>query len=277
MYDLSITSSSGNAGTVGIYYTGPVTGTNIVESNFVHSFSLATSAVAGFMYGIYAGAGVTTYRNNMVRLGIKADGTSVSTGYSIYGMNEINGGSSVNNFYHNSIYIGGTCTPSASKTYAFYSSFNQPAVRDFYNNILYNARSNSSTAGGGRHYACQFLNITNLSCDYNDIIATGTDKMLAYYTADRSTLDLWRTATGKDASSISSDPKYIAPTDPSSSADLHINGSAYTLVEGGGTPVASVTTDYDAQSRASYTATDLGADAITNVATAERRRDPDAT
>ncbi|MFT3680679.1 MAG: hypothetical protein QM791_10430 [Ferruginibacter sp.] len=262
IYSLSNTSSSGNTSLIGIYYFGPTSGSNTVEGNFVHSLSLSTSNATAYIYGIYISSGATVYKNNMIRLGLKPDGTSLVVGYFLNGIFETSG-SSGNSFYHNSIYLGGTCSATSSKSYAFYSTYTGGTARTISNNIFFNARS--SSAGVARHYAYYIKSLTGLTSDYNDIVATGSDKMFASYNGtDYNLLSAWRTATGKDANTVSSNPQYIAPAAAAASVNLHINSAAYTVVEGGGTLVASVTDDYDGQARASYTPTDIGADAISN-------------
>ncbi len=64
---------------------------NVVEQNFVHSFSITSTATTSQLVGILPVAGNGTYKNNMVRLGVDASGTSINSGYEIYGMFEIAG------------------------------------------------------------------------------------------------------------------------------------------------------------------------------------------
>ncbi|HMP22224.1 MAG TPA: T9SS type A sorting domain-containing protein [Ferruginibacter sp.] len=265
IYQLSNAAASSASGLVGIYYTGPATGDNIVSGNFVHSLSVSTTNLSGYIHGIYSIGGATIFKNNMVRLGIRADGTSLNRGCFIFGMAEKAGATVSNQYYHNSVYIGGTSPATTSKTYAFYSTVTGN-TRRYYNNIFYNARSSSSSAGSGRHYAIQIQDLAGCLSDYNDLIATGTDRMLGFYGTNITTLSGWRTATGFDANSISAYPGFALPAGTAATVDLHINSAAYTLVEGGGTPLAAVTDDFDAEVRAANTPADLGADAINNAA-----------
>ena len=84
------------------FATGPA---NIVERNFVHSLSITSTAPTSQLVGILPVAGSGTYKNNMVQLGLDANGNSITPGYVIYGMFEIAG---TNNLYFNSVYIGGS-------------------------------------------------------------------------------------------------------------------------------------------------------------------------
>src|SRR6185369_6170985 len=62
-----------------------------------------------------------------------------------------------------------------------------------------------------------------------------------------------RTATGKDANSISANPFFNSTT------DLHINPSSGSPVTDAGTPIGGVTTDFDGETR-NATTPDIGAD-----------------
>ena len=76
-----------------------------MERNLVHSLSITSTDLNSLLAGIVPVAGSATYKNNMVRLGLDADGTSITAGYTIFGMFELRG---TNNFYFNSVYIGGS-------------------------------------------------------------------------------------------------------------------------------------------------------------------------
>jgi hypothetical protein len=87
VHSLADTAASGAIQVTGIYYYGPTSGDNVVARNLVHSLSLATSG-AGVIRGIYADGGVTTYQNNLVRLGVDASGAAITGNYAIYGIHE---------------------------------------------------------------------------------------------------------------------------------------------------------------------------------------------
>src|SRR5690606_19658535 len=50
----------------GIFYNGSTSGTNAIDGNFVHSFSMASANAAASMNGIYLGSGAVNVTNNMV-------------------------------------------------------------------------------------------------------------------------------------------------------------------------------------------------------------------
>jgi len=235
---------------------------NIIERNFIHSLSNTGSNAGCQLWGINAGAaGTATYRNNMVRLGFNPDGSSITTGFSIIGIRESAG--STNNVYHNSVYIGGSGVVSSSNTYCFLSSV-ITVTRNFQNNIFWNSRSNSSgsIANVSIGVGGTTVNPPGLTSNYNLLYANGTNGVIGVFNSTiYTTIADWRTATGQDVNSFNSDPKFIAPNGSSTTVDLHIDPTLPTDIESGGTLVASVTTDYDGQTRSGLTPVDIGADA----------------
>ncbi|MBL0355618.1 MAG: hypothetical protein IPP72_01455 [Chitinophagaceae bacterium] len=257
IYNLSASSAAADVGVIGIYYNGPTSGTNTVERNFIHSLTLSSTNTNSAITGIQAQGGNASYKNNMIRLGITntGAGTSITRAYAIYGITENAG---TNSIYMNSVYIGGPGVTAGSDSYAFYGATS--ATKDIRNNIFWNARSNAS-ASTPNHYAVVLTNNTG-TIDYNDILATGTGKILGFYGAGQYlTLATWRTASSRDANSYSSLPKFLFPT--TAAPNLHIDPILNSVAETGGTAIGSVTNDIENDARASFTPTDLGADAFT--------------
>jgi hypothetical protein len=239
---------------------------NVVERNFIHSFSLTTTVTGSQIWGISAGTtGTTTYRNNMIRLGYDAAGASITLPTSIIGIRDATG--STNQYFHNTIYVGGTgvlATPTASNSYCFFSDV-VTVTRAHQNNIYWNARSNA-IGGGTAHIVTReggtAANPAGLTSNFNILYFTGTDGATGVFNAVVvPTLAAWRTATGQDANSIHGDPQLIAPIGTAATVDLHIHPTNPTPIEAAGTLVASVTNDFDGQTRASLTPVDIGADA----------------
>lgn len=254
IHTLSNTSAAAsNISIAGIYYAGTTSGTNVVSRNLVYNLSLAATGAAPLMYGINVNNGLTTFQNNMI-----AVGTSVAGNIGIFGIND---GVGTNNYYFNTVYVGGPGGFSGSlNTFAFNSSVTVN-TRAFQNNIFVNERSN---AGAGRSYAVQVAgtapNPTGLTINYNDYYTSGAGTVLGRFNAvDQATIAAWRTATGQDANSISGNPQLIAPA--AATPDLHIQPATPTEIEGAGLLIAGVTDDFDGDTRASFTPTDLGADA----------------
>lgn len=236
----------------GIYNNGPTSGTNTIARNYIHS--LTTASTAGIIHGINIGGGTSTYQNNMIALG-----NGLTTSAQINGINEPIAGT--DNFYHNSVYIGGTGVVSGTvNTFAFNSSV-ITNVRNYRDNIFFNARSN--TSGTGAHYGIQVggtaANPTGLTSNNNVIFANGTGGVFGRFNnANVADIAAWRMLTGQDANSFESNPQYNDPTN--AAPDLHLHPTNLTVAEGNGFNVG-VTDDFDGQTRSGLTPTDIGADA----------------
>jgi trimeric autotransporter adhesin len=257
IHSLSSTNATTTGHITGIMYQGS-TGANLVERNLIHSLSAASASAV--INGIYINAGTATYQNNMIRLGIDASGSAITTGCAINGINETAAGT--DNMYFNSVFIGGAGVGGSANTFAFQSAITVN-VRNYKDNIFWNNRGNG--AGTGKHYAIRVggtaANPAGLASDYNDLLADGTGGIVGLFNAvDQATLAAWRTATGQDAASLAGNPQFIAPNGTASTVDLHIHPTNPTVIEQAGLAIGSVTNDYDGQTRASYTPTDMGAD-----------------
>jgi hypothetical protein len=137
-----------------------------------------------------------------------------------------------------------------------------------YQNILYNSilglntvipasiyyQSNSSIENNnfiseGSSYAYGLYSLSTVTSDYNNIYSTGS--LTGYYNGTTyASLSSFKTATSKDANSISVDPYFV------SNSDLHINNP---VLNGAATPVTAVKDDIDGDIR-NATKPDIGAD-----------------
>jgi len=118
----------------------------------------------------------------------------------------------------------------------------------------------------GPHFAWTLAGKTpspaGTTSDFNDLLATGTDGATGVYNALLvPTMGDWQTATALDASSFAADPQFIAPNGNAATGNLHIHPTNPTPIEAKGTLVASVVDDFDGETRAGLTPTDVGADA----------------
>ena len=203
-----------------------VTG-NLVERNFIHSLSMSSTDKTCQLWGIVMrGQGRGTFQNNMIRLGLNADGSSITDGFSIIGIRDIAG--ATGSYYFNSVYITGTGVASVSNTYAFLSDV-VTNTRNFKDNIFWNARSNAS--GGVANIAISVggtaPNPPGLSSNYNDLFATGTDGFTGFFNGVlQFTLSDWQTATGQDANSFSANPLFVNPNGNAATVDLHIQAGS---------------------------------------------------
>jgi hypothetical protein len=152
----------------GLFYSGTTTGTNTISKNFIHSFDVTAANNACTITGIDIGGGTSTFANNMIRLGIKADGSSLTTALTVRGITI--GTTSTNSIYFNSVYIGGSGVgTTATNTFAFNRTATSGTL-DIKDNIFVNNRSNATT--GGVHYALRLATSTTVfpTFNYNDYL-----------------------------------------------------------------------------------------------------------
>ena len=254
---------TGTASVLGIYYSGPTAGTNEIKSNSVHSLSATTagSTLTGIQV---ADAGNALIYNNMIRLGINAAGSAVTTNVLVYGINQ-SGATSNHSIYFNSIYVGGTgVLTGTNNTFALHSAATS-GTRNIRNNIFSNERANG--AGTGKHYGIRLAGLTGLTINNNDYW-TGASFLALNNATDVTAFASWQTATSQDAGSLSNNPNFVNPTGSSSTFDLHINNATSSVLESGGVNVPGITTDIDGNTRPGPTgssngggiSSDIGAD-----------------
>jgi hypothetical protein len=267
IYDLRNTAAGAiNTKVTGINFWVISASGNYVEKNLIHSLKSVTTSTTASIKGIILQGSNTVVNsiivaNNMIRLGIDAGGASQTNAVPIIGIEKTS--TTPMALYHNSIYIGGTgVVAGAVNTMAFSRTAN-PAANpdDFRDNIFVNNRSNA--AGTGKHYAISLNNATILTCNYNVFYVNGTGTVFGVSNAiDYADLCTWQAQAGNpDLNSIQADPIYINPTGTSATIDLHINTGLATPIEATGIAIAGITDDFDSQTRASYSPTDIGADA----------------
>lgn len=232
---------------------------SIVSRNFVHSLINQSLSINAEVFGIRILDGNSTFANNMIRLGIDNAGNSLSSGNITYlGISEENG---QNNFYHNSVYIGGTVSSGQNSSFTF-RSLSTNGLRNIINNIFFNERT-----GNGLHYcvgvAGSSPNPSGLQMNYNLLLANGVGGNIGLFNnTSLVSLNNWQIATGQDLNSISANPNFINPTGNINNVSLHIQPPpASTPIEGVGFLINTVTTDFDGESRTNLTPVDIGADA----------------
>src|SRR5690606_21380748 len=217
----------------------------------------STAAAGGNLYGLYASGGAGTYVNNLVRLGIDKEGNAVARG-TVRGIYHTSG-TSGNNYWHNSVHVGGSAVEGSGTTAAFYSG--ATPTRNVRNNIFHNARTNGS--GTGKHYGIYRSSATGWTSDYNllPVPAGATGSFIGYSGSDQATLADWQSGSGQDLNSVIGDPRFVDATGDASSVDLHIDIAQGTPIEGMGEEIATVTHDFDNEERGTLTPVDIGADA----------------
>ena len=165
--------------------------------------------------------------------------------------------------YNNSINLFGQHTgiSAAGSAPALYLSASASNV-DVRNNALSSSYDNTtSTTDKAYAIVAQFTATGFTDVNSNDYFVSGTGTPVLGNLGggaanDKATLAAWKTATGKDAASISANPQFV------SSTDLHIDTSgAATPIENVGQPLAAVTNDIDGDLR-NATTPDIGADEV---------------
>ncbi|MBS0657621.1 MAG: choice-of-anchor D domain-containing protein [Verrucomicrobia bacterium] len=262
VHSLSNTTTSAAVCVTGICFVAGSTGSHTIERNLVHSLVSTSSSASGGIHGLHVLTGPVSVQNNLVRLGLDADGNGLTGGAILRGIYD-NGTTAGRSFLHNSVYVGGVKTSGAAGSRAFDGSSGTTNTRTYRNNLFVNARSNSGSATG-LHYAVAYggttANPTGLTASHNLLWASGVGGVLGLYNSgDRPDLASWQAATGQDAASLSVDPLFLNPTGDAASFDLHLAvASPARLAGAAGT---GVTLDFDGQARDANFPT-IGADEI---------------
>ncbi len=263
VHSLADTAASAQVVVIGVSFSGSTSGANVIARNLVHSLAVSSTNQSSGVYGMLFGTGTFTAENNFVRIGLDAGGNSTAGASHVRGISDV-ATTPGRNFYHNSVYVGGTQTSGSTDTFAFNSS-GVTNARAFQNNIFVNARG---TSGGiGKHYAVLYTstspNPAGLTAGGNIFFALGTGGVLGRssgtFNVDCTTLAAWQTATGQDTTSYHVDPRFLYPTGTSATVDLHLQ--SVNPAEAHGEALAAVTDDFDGQTRSSLTPADIGADA----------------
>ncbi len=260
VHSLANTAASAAVSVTGIYFAGTIGDANVIARNLVHSLAVSSTSASAAVNGIQFASGTFTAQNNMVRVGLDALGNPTAGASIVRGIQDA-GTDSGRNFYHNSVYVGGTQTSGAASTFAFTSTGTANA-RAYQNNIFVNARSNSG--GTGKHYAVSYggttVNPAGLTAGGNIFHVSGTGGVLGLYnSADHATLAAWQAATGQDVTSAAVDPLFVNATGDATTGDQHLQAS--NPAESGGLVLVAVTDDFDGQTRSALTPADIGADA----------------
>ncbi|WP_207513225.1 T9SS type A sorting domain-containing protein [Longitalea luteola] len=233
----------------------------VITKNFIHS--LQCSGSSSTICGLQMDAGYKMHiTNNMVRLGVDADGRLLSGDHVIKGivlqpMETL--------ISHNSVWLGGTGDRHSAALELLPTSTMRSRIR---NNIFVNTRSANGSLDN-YHYAINALSagIDENEINYNIYYVSGKKGLLGYYPVYDftkeynyfSTLMEWRKRTHVDSNSIFYNPNFVNATGNAASVDLHLaNG---TPAEGQGVLDNDIPEDIDNESRTAFSATDIGADA----------------
>ncbi len=207
-----------------------------------------TRSAAGIIIAtVSTGTGTTTIANNSISGVYGGGGTTAITAGLFLG-----GGNGTTKVYNNTVNMASVfyTSPATNTPLVSLAVGGSNPVLDIRNNIF-----STNVTGTSINYwlgcmAFAYTTLTNLTMNYNDVIVTGSNSGLAQTGGlgtsgtNYSTFANWQ-ATGKDANS-----KNVAPTF-TSSTDLHLTSVSGNLTSfgGTGTPIATVTTDFDCQTR----------------------------
>lgn len=228
----------------------------IIRNNKIYGIINASTSVSatapGIAYGILIRSGTTavTVQNNMISLG---RGQATNTAFIGIQGNHGSTPNPIDYIYYNTINIEGTAASGSQPSFGFYRGDFSTTARtitvDVRNNIINNTRS----GGTGKHYAiANNYGATTVSAtgwganasNYNVLNAAAST--VGYWGADK-TFEDWKTASASDNNSLTNIPVSFQNA---AEGDLHLAmGTTPSQLESGGTAIASVTTDYDGQTR----------------------------
>jgi hypothetical protein len=258
-----------------VYGDGQI-GVNVIASS---SPTIEKNQITGIQYTGTAGYGgkgiyITTVTDGMISnnfiSGISGDGWSISTANDEVAGIKILSGSNIG-IQYNTVIISGTVNTTSTTVRASAALLiNTGATSGLQvrNNILMN--SFVSSVSGSKAYAlyAQPAATAFTTINANDYYAGGTQAVLAYFGADRTTLSALQTATTQDANSIT---KEVTGFTNLATGDLHLTAIDTELV---GVNIPGVTTDFDGETRRTPY---MGADEVIPVITITQQPDRTAT
>jgi trimeric autotransporter adhesin len=181
----------------GIYVTTAASNRlNISKNRFTRFFGGISANTATF-YGVYHNS-VTASPEDTVSNNLFYDLDGNGPIYALY-----NTGSSNIWYYHNTISIDNTTSTATGTSVGFYHTTTATGIQ-FVDNII-----TINRGGTGVKHAI-YLNSTTseVLSDNNDLYVNATNAHTGFYTANRTTLADWQTATTKDANSLGMNPLY---------------------------------------------------------------------
>ena len=252
-------------GTMYGMYTTNGTTVNIYNNLIRGIASNKSTSTAGIVYGLYTAGGTTLNIYNNIVADLRAPfATSINA---IHGIS-LQGGTTVNLSY-NTVYLKGKGATDSGTTFGSSAMYYTAAVGSLIskNNIFYN----TCTAGPAGVITAIKRNSV-LSSNYNTnsnnniyyVGASGNSKYLIYWdgtaglTGKDSVLASYKARVASaDGLSLSGVLTFVDTT--AAPMNLHINGTAATLVESAAQAVTGITTDFDGDVR-SVNTPDVGAD-----------------
>ncbi len=265
--DVGNTDGTSDENDVGIWFA---TGTTNATANANRIHDLVYPGVNGFgPKGIQVSTGLpaanVTLSNNMVS-GMKGDGDS----YASFGMSfspaaiyVFGTGQGGVNVFDNSVYLFGNSINFSSGAYSVGIALDDGATANVSGNNVVNNLGRISTGAGAAAIALELTASQLTGGDRNNLYANstggGSNLVGKIAASDFATMAAWRTASSRDANSVTGDPFYV------STSDLHINTSIpASPVSNAGAPLGGILTDFDGDLRNGATP-DIGADEFTYI------------
>jgi parallel beta-helix repeat protein len=257
VYGIQMGSSTVYQNTVnGLSSNGQVRGIGIITGsayrNNVHD--LQTNSTSNSVIGMYTNGNVTVHNNLIYDL--RAPLSSA-----LPGVRGVHAASGTQNHYYNSVLLTASGSHANTSSAVIYAQGSTTLSLNMQNNIF----SNLSTPGSSGLTVGLWItdaNFDDISSSSNNNIwyagTPGSQNLICYYGAiGCQTLEDYKGANaGKDQNSFTEDAPFVSKVSP---YDLHLDDETETYAEGNGLVVASVTVDYDGQTRdPSYP--DIGAD-----------------
>jgi hypothetical protein len=282
----------------GLYTNTTASAVKTISGNTIGGLMLGTAGgtAAGAVTGIlqYLGTTVTISQNKLYDLAAYGAGSTVtglllSSGTTVTAANNLVGsltapaatgltavsgvqvaGGTTANLYYNSIYLNATGGATFGTSGIYLSSTS--ATLDARNNLVVN----KSTAAGAGGYTAALRRVSGTAGTVPANLATTTNNNLYYAgtpsatnliyvegtttaTNAQQTLPAYKAFVGtSDQASVTEDVPFLSTTGTAATF-LHVSTSTPTQVESAGTPISTITTDFDGDAR-SATTPDIGAD-----------------
>jgi gliding motility-associated-like protein len=181
----------------GIYVTTAASNRLVISKNRFTRFFGGISANTATFYGVYHN-GVSAANEDVVSNNLFYDLDGNGPIYALY-----NNGSSNSWYYHNTISIDNTTSTATGASVGFYHTTTATGIQ-FVNNIV------TITRGGTGAKDAIYLSSTTseVLSNNNDLYVNAANAHTGFYTANRTSLADWQTATSKDANSLGMNPLY---------------------------------------------------------------------
>ncbi len=264
IHDIDVRNVTSFSGThaYGIYLIHPVaSGTVRVSNNRINNIAAIGTTAFFRPVGIYQNndnnAPCYYYNNFVYSLSSIAPSAPVTVDLMITGFYSLGGRCNLDN---NTFLIDQGSGNSLQFCSADIYLYNQVQGADtLRNNVIANITGTQS--GTVYHVGIYNSGVTsvysNNNCFY--IPSSGNGYIGDISGTNYASLTSWRTASGQDANSTASDPRFLVTTSP---CDLHVQPYLTSPINGTGTAISYVTTDIDGDLRSSTTP-DIGADEFT--------------